>query len=284
MRLITWNVNSIRARLPRVRELLDTHRPDVLCVQETKVADDTFPHAAIAEHGYRAVAACEGRWNGVALLVPEGVAADEVVTQLPGAPDPNEARWVEAVVDGVRVASVYVPNGRDRDHPMFTAKLRFLEAMHDHLDAVAGRAAASAETEATTGTARSAPSAPSAPMVVAGDVNIAPEDRDVWDVAQAGLTTHITEEERERLAALLALGFVDAFRAVEPEEEGFTWWDYRMGAFRRGWGMRIDLAMVGAGLTVTGCGVDTTFRRVNAAGDKPSDHAPLIVDLERTTG
>lgn len=296
MRLITWNVNSIRARLPRVRELLDTHRPDVVCVQETKVADGTFPHAALAEHGYRAVAASEGRWNGVALLVPEGVSTDEVVTQLPGAPDPTEARWVEAVVDGVRVASVYVPNGRDRDHPMFASKLRFLEAMHDHLDGVAGRAAASAETEATTGTARSAGNrastgtarsagtAASAPMVVAGDVNIAPEDRDVWDVAQAGLTTHITEEERERLAALLALGFVDAFRAVEPEEEGFTWWDYRMGAFRRGWGMRIDLAMVGAGLTVTGCGVDTTFRRVNAAGDKPSDHAPLIVDLERTAG
>ena len=278
MRLITWNVNSIRARLPRVRELLDTHRPDVVCVQETKVADGTFPHAALAEHGYRAIAASEGRWNGVALLVQEGVSTDEVVTQLPGAPDPTEARWVEAVVDGVRVASVYVPNGRDRDHPMFASKLRFLEAMHDHLDGVAGRAAASA------GIARSAGTAASAPMVVAGDVNIAPEDRDVWDVAQAGLTTHITEEERERLAALLALGFVDAFRAVEPEREGFTWWDYRMGAFRRGWGMRIDLAMVGAGLTVTGCGVDTTFRRVNAAGDKPSDHAPLIVDLERTAG
>ncbi len=256
MRLITWNVNSIRARLPRVAELLDTHRPDVVCVQETKVAAETFPHAALAEHGYRAVAASEGRWNGVALLVPEGVTADAVVTDLPGAPDPHEARWVEAVVAGVRVASVYVPNGRDRDHPMFTAKLRFLEAMHDHLDG---------------GTART---------VVAGDMNIAPEDRDVWDVAQAGLTTHITEEERERLAALFSLGFVDAFRVVEPDAEGFTWWDYRMGAFRRGWGMRIDLALVGPGLAVTGCRVDTGFRRVNAAGDKPSDHAPLVVDLD----
>ena len=256
MRLITWNVNSIRARLPRVRELLDVHRPDVVCVQETKVADDTFPHDALAEHGYRAVAVSEGRWNGVALLVPVDAGVTEVVTGLPGAPDPGEARWVEAVVEGVRVASVYVPNGRDRDHPMFAAKLRFLEAMHDHLDGV------------------------TAPVVVAGDMNIAPQDRDVWDVAQAGLTTHITEEERERLAALLALGFVDAFRAVEPEGEGFTWWDYRMGAFRRGWGMRIDLAMVGGGLTVTGCTVDTTFRRVNAAGDKPSDHAPLVVELE----
>ena len=258
MRLITWNVNSIRARLPRVRELLAEHRPDVLCVQETKVADDTFPHAAMATEGYRAVAASEGRWNGVALLVPEDTEVTEVVTTLPGAPAPEEARWIEAVVAGVRIASVYVPNGRDREHPMFAAKLRFLEAMHDHLDGVA------------------------APTVVAGDMNIAPEDRDVWDVAQASLTTHITEEERSRLGALLSLGFIDAFRAVEPEGEGFTWWDYRMGAFRRGWGMRIDLALVGAGLTVTDCRVDTTFRRVNAAGDKPSDHAPLVVDLARS--
>lgn len=255
MRLITWNVNSIRARLPRVRELLDTHRPDVVCVQETKVADDTFPHEALSEHGYRAVAVSEGRWNGVALLVPEGAAVTEVVTDLPGTPAPDEARWVEAVVDGVRVASVYVPNGRDRDHPMFAVKLRFLEAMRHHLDGVSG------------------------PVIVAGDMNIAPEDRDVWDVAQAGLTTHVTEEERERLAAITELGLVDAFRVVEPEAEGFTWWDYRMGAFRRGWGMRIDLALVGGGLSVDRCEVDTGFRRVNAAGDKPSDHAPVVLEV-----
>ncbi len=256
MRVITWNVNSIRARLPRVRELLDAHRPDVVCVQETKVGDDTFPRTALGEHGYRAVAVSEGRWNGVALLVPEAAAVTEVVTQLPGAPDPAEARWVEAVIDGVRVASVYVPNGRDRAHPMFAAKLRFLEAMHDHLDGV------------------------DAPLVVAGDMNIAPEDRDVWDVAQAGLTTHITDEERDRLAALVSLGLEDAYRAVHPDGEGFTWWDYRMGAFRRGWGMRIDLALVGGGLSVSSCEVDTRFRRVNAAGDKPSDHAPVVVEFE----
>ena len=157
------------------------------------------------------------------------------------------------------MASVYVPNGRDRDHPMFAAKLRFLEAMHDHLGGLVA----------------------AGPTVVAGDVNIAPEDRDVWDVAQVGLTTHVTAEERERLAALLDLGMVDAYRAVEPEASGFTWWDYRLRSFQRGFGMRIDLAMVSQHLAVEACRVDTTFRLPNAAGEKPSDHAPLLVELGR---
>jgi exodeoxyribonuclease-3 len=259
MRLVTWNVNSLRARLPRVRELLESHRPDVVCVQETKVASETFPHEALAEHGYRAVEASEGRWNGVALLVPDSTEVVDVVAGLPGAPDPAEARWVEATVDGIRIASVYVPNGRDRDHPMFTAKLRFLEAMRDHLAALLREG----------------------PVVVAGDVNVAPEDRDVWDLAQAGLTTHITPEERERLAALLGLGMVDAYRAVEPEAIGFTWWDYRLRSFEQGFGLRIDLVLASRHLAVEACQVDTTFRLANAAGDKPSDHAPVVVDLVR---
>ncbi len=259
MRLVTWNVNSIRARLPRVRELLDRHRPDVVCLQETKVTAEAFPHAALRDHGYHAVESSEGRWNGVALLAPLDVEVEAVETSLPGAPDPAEARRVEATIHGVRVASVYVPNGRDRDHPMFAAKLRFLEAMHAHL---AGLVAAG-------------------PTVVAGDVNIAPQDRDVWDVAQAGLTTHITPEERQRLAALLELGVVDAYRAVEPEATGFTWWDYRLRSFQRGFGMRIDLALVSEHLSVQDYTVATDFREANAAGDKPSDHAPLVVELAR---
>jgi exodeoxyribonuclease III len=259
MRLITWNVNSIRARLPRVGELLEQHRPDVVCVQETKVGSDAFPHDALRAHGYQAVAACEGRWNGVALLVRQDVEVEGVVTSLPGAPDPAEARWVEATIDGVQVASVYVPNGRHREHPMFAAKLRFLEAMRDHLAALLQRG----------------------PVVVAGDVNIAPEDRDVWDLAQAGLTTHITPQERERLAALLDLGMVDAYRAVEPEAIGFTWWDYRLRSFEQNFGLRIDLVLASRHLSVEACQVDTTFRLANAAGDKPSDHAPVVVDLVR---
>jgi exodeoxyribonuclease III len=258
MRLITWNVNSIRARLPRVLELLEQHAPDVVCVQETKVAAETFPHEALAVAGYRAVERSEGRWNGVALLVPEDVEVTDVVTELPGEPNPAEARWIEATVRGVRVASVYVPNGREPGHPMFLEKLTFLEAMRDQIELLTA----------------------AGPTVVAGDLNVALEDRDVWDMASFVDATHVTPVERDALAALLEGGVQDAFRVVEPEGSGFTWWDYRMQAFRRKMGMRIDLALVSPDLGVRSCAVDTTFREVNSAGDKPSDHAPLIVGLD----
>ncbi|MEX2550497.1 MAG: exodeoxyribonuclease III [Nitriliruptoraceae bacterium] len=258
MRLVTWNVNSIRARLPRVLELLDAHAPEVVCVQETKATNATFPHDALAAVGYRAVERSEGRWNGVALLVRDGLSVGDVRTVLPGEPAPDEARWIEALVDGVRIASVYVPNGRDRDHPMFAVKLRFLAAMRDRLIGLVGEG----------------------PAVVAGDLNVAREDRDVWDVAQLGISTHITPEERAGIDALLDVGFVDVFRAVEPDGPGFTWWDYRMQSYRRGWGMRIDVVLASRDLATARCAVDTRFREPNVAGDKPSDHAPVVVDLE----
>jgi exodeoxyribonuclease III len=259
MRLITWNVNSVKARLPRVCELLDQHSPDVVCVQETKVAGETFPHEVLADRGYRAVERSQGRWNGVAILTPRDSVVEDVEVALTDEPDPAEARWIEATVDGVRVASVYVPNGREPSHPMFEAKLRFLDAMR----------------------ARTEELVASGPTVVAGDLNVALEDRDVWDPKQFVGATHVTPEERDRLWAILELGLVDAFRAVEPDAEGFTWWDYRMQAYRRRMGMRLDLALVSPHLTVRDCRVDTSFRLANDAGDKPSDHAPLLVELER---
>jgi exodeoxyribonuclease III len=258
MKLVSWNVNSLRARLPRVLELLAEHAPDVACLQETKVAADTFPHEVLAAVGYRAVDRSEGRWNGVAVLAREGLAIGEVVRELPGEPDPEEARWLEVEVDGLRVATLYVHNGREPTHPMFGLKLRFLDAVRD----------------------RVAELAPVQPLVVAGDVNVAPEDRDVWDPAAFVGATHVTPEERHALAAILASGLRDAYRDAEPDAVGFTWWDYRMGAFRRGMGMRIDAALVSRQLEVRSCQVDTSYRRVNRAGDKPSDHAPLVVDLE----
>lgn len=257
MRLISWNVNSIRARLPRVRELLTQHAPDVVCVQETKVATDTFPHEELAALGYRAIEHSEGRWNGVALLVPAAAEVADVQLGLPGEPDPAEARWIEATVDGVRTVSVYVPNGREPDHPMFAAKLTFLDAARERLARLIA----------------------AGPTVLAGDVNVALEDRDVWDIAAFVDATHVTPPERQRLAALLDLGLTDAYRQVAPDGDGFTWWDYRMGAFRRGMGMRIDYALASHHLEVAACEVDTSFRRVNDAGDKPSDHAPLLVEL-----
>ena len=259
MRLITWNVNSLKARWPRVPELLAAHAPDVVCVQETKLAADAFPHEALAELGYSAVESSEGRWNGVALLVRDGLTVSDVTRELPGNPVPEEARWIEATVDGVRVASVYVPNGREVANEWYPRKLDFLAAMRDRLAALV----------------------PAGPTVVAGDFNVAPADEDVWDLAAFPEgSTHVTAPERDGVAALLALGMVDAQRAVLPEGEAFTWWDYRGGAFHRGHGLRIDLALV-AGLDVAAVTVDRVARRNNEAGDKPSDHAPVVVDLAR---
>lgn len=259
MRLITWNVNSLKARWPRVPELLDAHAPDVVCLQETKLAADAFPHAELAALGYSAVEASQGRWNGVALLVRDGLAVNDVSAALPGNPVPEEARWIEATVDGVRVASVYVPNGREVASEWYPRKLDFLAAMRDRLG----------------------PLVAAGPCVVAGDFNVAPEDQDVWDLAAfPDGATHVTAPEREAVAALVGLGMVDAQRAVQPTGEAFTWWDYRGGAFHRGHGLRIDLALV-AGLDVDAVRVDRDARRNNAAGDKPSDHAPVVVDLSR---
>lgn len=259
MRLISWNVNSLKARWPRVPELLEAHAPDVVCVQESKLAADAFPHEQLAALGYAAVESSEGRWNGVALLVREGLSVSDVTTELPGNPVPQEARWVEATVDGVRVISVYVPNGREVASEWYPRKLEFLAAMRERLAVLVAEG----------------------PTVVAGDFNVAPEDQDVWDLAAFPEgSTHVTAPERDAVRAIVDLGMTDAQRAVLPSGEAFTWWDYRGGAFHRGHGLRIDLALV-AGLEVVAVEVDRVARRNNEAGDKPSDHAPLVVDLSR---
>jgi exodeoxyribonuclease-3 len=260
MRLVTWNVNSLKARLPRVLELLETHAPDVVCLQETKVAADAFPHEAIASAGYRAVEASEGRWNGVALLVPSSSEVADPIGELGGSPVPEEARWIEGSVDGVRVVSVYVPNGREVSNEWYPRKLAYMAAMRDRLEELVA----------------------AGPTVVAGDFNVAPEDADVWDLAAFPPgSTHVTPAERDALGAMLDLGLQDAQRVVQPDGQAFTWWDYRGGAFHKGHGLRIDLALVSRDLEVVGVQVDRVLRRNNEAGDKPSDHAPVIVDLAR---
>lgn len=259
MRLITWNVNSIRARLPRLLELLQEQAPDVLCLQETKVATETFPHDELEAVGYRAAAHCEGRWNGVAILTPPHVEVADVTAGLPGEPVTTEARWIEATVDGTRIVSTYVPNGRTPNDPVFQVKLDFLEAME----------------------ARASELAAAGPTVLAGDVNVAPEDRDVWDPALFVGSTHVTPEERQRLADVLDAGLVDAYRTVHGDREGFTFWDYRAGAFRRNLGMRIDVVLVSRHLDVVACEVARAYRKVSESGAKPSDHAPIRVELVR---
>ena len=259
MRLVTWNVNSLKARMPRVFELLEEHDPDVVCLQETKCAAEAFPHLEFAMAGYTAVEHSAGRWNGVALLVREDLEIDQVVRGLEDEPDAAEARWVEARVGGVQVVSTYVVNGRTPDHPMFAAKLGFFEAARDRARRLVR----------------------SGPTVIAGDLNVTRDDRDVWNPAAFVGSTHVTPEERAHFEALLALGLVDAYREVEPEAVGFTWWDYRAGALHKNLGMRLDYALVSEHLGVRNVVIDRNFRKNNRAGDKPSDHAPVLVDLER---
>ncbi|MDX1511615.1 MAG: exodeoxyribonuclease III [Nitriliruptorales bacterium] len=255
MLIVTWNVNSLNARMPRVLELLDEHRPDVVALQETKCAPEQFPHLELKAAGYESVDHSGGRWAGVAVLVRDDHDVEDRVIGLPGEPDPGEARWVEAVVGGIRVVSVYVINGRTLDDPMFAAKLAFLDAMQERVAALDGD------------------------LVVTGDFNIAPRDEDVYAPEQFVGGTHVTVDERTRLAAIQAAGdLADAFLAApERGEHEYTWWDYRAGHFHKNLGLRIDLALTSPAITsrLEWVGIARDYRK----GAKPSDHAPLLVRL-----
>ncbi len=256
---MSWNVNSLRARLPRVLELLAAHQPDVVALQETKCSADNFPHEEIEHSGYTAIHHSGGQWAGVALLVREPLQAQAPLTRLPGDPVPAEARWCEATVAGTRFVSVYVPNGRSLESPEYRRKLAFMAA-------AAKRAAAIRSETGARG------------LVLGGDFNVAPADLDLRDHAAYVGATHVSEPERLALTELLEQGsLVDAFRHLHPGEEQFTWWDYRAGSFHKNIGMRIDLALVGSELQggLMACGIDRDFRK----GFKPSDHAPLLVWL-----
>jgi exodeoxyribonuclease-3 len=254
VRLVTWNVNSLKVRLPRVLEFLAEHAPDVVCLQETKCEPHAFPHAELAEAGYGAVDHSGGRWAGVALLAREGLRLEDPRSGLPGEPAQDESRWIEATVSGVRVVSTYVPNGREVGSEWYAAKLAFLAAAAHRVAELRG-----------------------APLVVAGDMNVAPADRDVYDPAAFAGSTHVTPPERAALRALCeAGGLEDAFRHLHSQEPGFTWWDYRAGHFHKGLGLRIDLALASPDLAqrLTRCGIERPYRK----GTKPSDHAPLVVE------
>ncbi len=254
MDFVTYNVNSITTRLERVRQLLAETNPDVALLQETKVAE--FPSLGFADLPYRVLDHSGGRWAGVAMLVRKDHDISEVVTGLAGEPAEDEARWIEAKVDGIRVASVYVPNGRQVDSDTYVEKLVFLDAMV-------------VWTRETNG-----------PTVVAGDMNVCPTDADAWDPARLHGGTHVTPQERSRISDMAASGFVDVFRAVEPEASGFTWWDYRAGAFHKGMGLRIDLALA-RDLEPMRAHVGREWRKpTRVPGTKPSDHAPLFFSID----
>jgi exodeoxyribonuclease III len=257
MRIATWNVNSVKQRVPRLLPWLDQRQPDVVCLQETKLSNDAFTKLLgdeLAGRGYAVALHGEAQWNGVAILSRVGL--DDVVPGIAGAPGfPRpEARGVSATCDGIRVYSVYVPNGRVPGSEHYHYKLAWLAALRDLV--------------------RAGPEA----AIVCGDMNIAPTDEDVFDPDAYVGQTHVTPPERAALAELQALGLHDVVRDRWPTERVFTYWDYRAGMFHRDLGMRIDLALASAPVAsrVRAAWVDRQARK----GSGPSDHAPVIVDLD----
>ena len=257
VRVATWNVNSVKQRLPRLLPWLDERKPDVVCLQETKLTDKAFTEllgAELAQRDYQVAVHGQGQWNGVAILSRAGL--DDVVTGLAGAPGfPGpEARAVAATCGGIRVHSVYVPNGRSPGSDHYQYKLAWLAALTDVV--AAGPDAA----------------------LVCGDMNIAPTDADVFDPAAYVGQTHVTPPEREALAKLEGLGLHDVVRDRWPSEQVFSYWDYRAGMFHQNLGMRIDLVLASdpVALRVRAAWIDRQARK----GTGPSDHAPVIVDLD----
>lgn len=268
MRIATWNVNSLKARLEKVVWWLDRARPDVLLLQETKLTDADAPISAFRAEGYELAHHGEGRWNGVAIASRCGL--DDVVTNF-GAPlapartsetgddEPAaEARMIAATCGGVRVVSLYAPNGRRVDSPFYDAKLAWFARLAEWL---------------------SATTAPDAAVALGGDFNVAPTDADVWDPQACHGGTHVSAPERAALERLLAWGLVDAYRQHHPEAERYTWWDYRAGNFYKNIGMRIDLLLVSRPVAER-----TVWAEIDREARKgkpvPSDHAPLAIDLD----
>jgi exodeoxyribonuclease-3 len=268
VRVATWNVNSVLARLPRLLDWLPTVEPDVLCLQEIKCAADDFPVDAVAELGYEVAAYGTGRWAGVAIVSRAGI--DDVRRGLMGEPgfqpddamfEVHESRAIAATCGGLRVWSVYVPNGREVGHAHFDYKLRWLSALRD---------TAAAE---LAGAPR--------PFAVLGDFNIAPTDADVWDISRFTSSTHVTAPERAALVELHDAGLREVMPRALKYDLPFTYWDYRQLSFPKNHGMRIDLVYGNPAFTerVTDSWVDRDARKPSGAG-APSDHAPVVVDVE----
>jgi exodeoxyribonuclease III len=258
VRIATWNVNSIKQRMPRLLPWLDQRAPDVVCLQETKLADDALAELLgdeLSARGYEIAAHGEAAWNGVAIVSRVGL--EDVTTGLAGAPGfPHpEARAVAATCGGIRVHSVYVPNGREPDSDHYRYKLAWLAALRDVVAAAPESA------------------------VVCGDMNIAPADADLFDPDAYIGQTHVTPPERDALAALMALGLRDVVRDRWPTQRVFSYWDYRAGMFHQDLGMRIDLILAGGPVAarVKAAWIDRQARK----GKGPSDHAPVIVDLDQ---
>ena len=253
MQIATWNVNSLGVRLPQLLDWLAAHQPDAIVMQETKLTDDKFPLADIEAAGYRAEWFGQKTYNGVALL--SKIPATDVVRNIPGFTDPL-ARVITGSVDGIRIVGAYFPNGQAPGTDKFEYKMQWLHGLRGWLrEEIAQHPK----------------------LVLLGDFNIAPDDRDVFDpVALAG-QIHCTDEERDHLKELIGLGLVDAFRLFEQPLKSWSWWDYRNLAFRKNQGLRIDLILVSQALkaSVQACTIDKAPRK----NERPSDHAPVVLTL-----
>ena len=268
MRIATWNVNSLKARLEKVSWWLERARPDVLLMQETKLADSAAPVAELRASGYELAHHGEGRWNGVAIASRVGIA--DVVTNFGEALRPGEtadvgddeplaeARMIAATCGGVRVVSIYAPNGRAVGSPFYEAKLQWYQRLAEWLE-------------------RSAD--PSEALVLGGDFNVAPEDRDVWDPALCHGGTHVSPREREAFFRLCGWGLVDVYRLKQTEGGRYTWWDSRAGAFHKNFGMRIDHLLATRPVADRAVWVEID-REARKGKPIPSDHAPLVIDLD----
>ncbi|MET7641195.1 exodeoxyribonuclease III [Streptomyces sp. NPDC005438] len=258
MRIATWNVNSITARLPRLLAWLESSGTDVLCLQELKCSTESFPAEALRELGYESAVHGTGRWNGVGVVSRVGL--EDVVRGLPDGPlyeGVDEPRAVAATCGGVRVRSVYVPNGREREHPHYAYKLSWLAAL-----AEASREEAAADP----------------PFAVLGDFNVAPWDEDVWDIAAFDGATHVSEPERAAVEDLLGTGLHDVVPRPLKYDHPFTYWDYRQLGFPKNRGMRIDLVL--GNDTFHSAVKDAYVDREERKGKGASDHAPVVVDLD----
>jgi exodeoxyribonuclease-3 len=253
VKLATWNVNSLRIRLAHLLDWLAAAKPDVMCLQETKIEDEKFPAGELAAAGYRAVFCGQKSYNGVAILAREPL--EDVQRGIPGFRD-DPKRLIAATVQGVRVVSVYAPNGQAPGTDKYAYKLRWFEALAAWLKEELPRREQ---------------------IALAGDFNVAPEDRDVHNPERWEGQIHVSEPERAAFRQLLALGLADAFRLFPQPEKEFSWWDYRLNAFQRGWGLRIDEILLSPELAArcAACTIDKTPRML----ERPSDHAPVVAEL-----
>lgn len=257
MRIVSWNVNSIRARLEQLSEFLRGSSPDVVCLQETKVEDDKFPHGPISDMGFRAVTFGQKTYNGVAILARYGLSVEDVKRNLDGDAEDAHRRAIACTVEGVRILNVYVPNGQAVGTPAFAYKLAWLDRLL-------------AELEAHT--------KPTDDFFLCGDFNVAPEPIDVHNPKRWEGQVLFHPNERARLKKIMDRGLVDIVRKLHPEETGlFSWWDYRMGAYKRNSGLRIDLALLSEPLAARATAA--TIDRAPRERERPSDHAPVVVDV-----